>query len=304
MARFFIAGLINVETTLAVDNFPLEYSPDNYPFFGVQTTVSGVGFNIAKALTILGNQVDLASLIGEDDNGWLARKALVEAGIRDEFVLCNLAETAQSVILYEMEGRRQIHTDLKDIQKKIYPIQKAQAAIEHCNLAVICNINFARPLLSVAKEAGKFIATDVHALRSLDDSYNQDYLQTADILFMSDEKLPGSPEGIAKEVMDRFPTKILVIGMGKKGALLAVREDDFVGRFKAVRTRKVVNSIGAGDALFSAFLDRYLRTGDPYVSLKAAMVFASYKIGEKGAAQGFLNGEELDAWVKKSGSLS
>jgi len=263
-----------------------------------------VGFNIAKALTTLGNQVDLASLIGEDDNGWLARKALAEAGIRDEYVLRNLAETAQSVILYEMEGRRQIHTDLKDIQKQIYPIQKAQEAITNCDLAVICNINFARPLLSVAKEAGKRIATDVHALRSLDDSYNQDYLQTADILFMSDEKLPGSPEGIAKEVMDRFPTKILVIGMGKKGALLAVREDDFVGRFEAVRTRKVVNSIGAGDALFSAFLDRYLRTGDPYVSLKAAMVFASYKIGVKGAAQGFLNGEELDAWVKKSGSLS
>jgi ribokinase len=121
---------------------------------------------------------------------------------------------------------------------------------------------------------------------------------------MSDEKLPEPLEEVARKVLDRFHTKILVIGMGKKGAVLAVKEDGFIGRFEAVKTRKVVNSIGAGDALFSSFLDRYLRTGDPYTSLKAAMVFASYKIGEKGAAQGFLNGEELDAWVRKSGSLS
>jgi len=302
MARFFVAGLINIETTLAIDNFPLEYSPDNYPFFGVQSTVSGVGLNIAKALTTLGNQVDLASLIGGDENGWLARKTLAEVGISDHLVLNNLAETAQSVILYEMEGRRQIHTDLKDIQQQAYPLQKCKKAIETCDLAVICNINFARSLLAVARDAGKLIATDVHALVSLDHDYNQDYMHAADILFMSDEKLPEPLEDVAWEILNRFPTKILVIGMGKKGALLAVREDGFIGRYEAVKTRKVVNSIGAGDALFSSFLDRYLRTWDPYSSLKAAMVFASYKIGEKGAAQGFLSGEELDAWVKKLSS--
>ena len=81
---------------------------------------------------------------------------------------------------------------------------------------------------------------------------------------------------------------------------MAVREDDFLERFEAVRTREVVNSIGAGDALFSAFLDRYMRTADPYTAIREAMVFASYKIGEKGAAHGFLKSDELDAWVRKS----
>jgi ribokinase len=300
MARFFVAGLINIETTLAIDNFPLEYSPDNYPFFGVQSTVSGVGLNIAKALTTLENKVDLASMIGEDGNGLLVRRALKDAGISDALVVSRLAETAQSVIIYEMEGRRQIHTDLKDIQGQTYPIQYAKDALEKCDLAVICNINFSRPLLTLAKKLGKPIATDVHAQSSLDDDYNRDYFQAADILFMSDEKLPRSPEKISKEVMERFPAEIFVIGLGNKGALMAVREDDFIGRFETVRTRTVVNSIGAGDALFSAFLDGYMRTGDPYSALKRAMVFASYKIGEKGAAHGFLSPEALDEWVKKS----
>lgn len=299
MTRFFVAGLINIETTLAIESFPLEYSPDNYPFFGVQSTVSGVGLNIAKALTTLGNRVDLASLIGRDVNGWLVREKLAEVGVSDDLVISQLSETAQSVIIYEREGRRQIHTDLKDIQKRSYPLDKAEDSLSACELAVICNINFSRHLLALAKQLGKPIATDVHTQSSLDDDYNRDYYKAADILFMSDEKFPGTPEQMASEVMDRFHPKIFVIGMGKKGALLAVRSDDFIGRFEAVRTREVVNSIGAGDALFSAFLDRYMRFRDPYAAIRGAMVFASYKIGEKGAAQGFLTSGELDEWVRR-----
>jgi ribokinase len=50
-----------------------------------------------------------------------------------------------------------------------------------------------------------------------------------------------------------------------------------------------VNTIGAGDALFASFIYTYHQTGDPYVALKKAIVFASYKIGATGAAEGFLD---------------
>ncbi len=300
MSRFFVAGLINVETTLAVGGFPIEYNPCNYPFFGVQTTVSGVGLNIAKALTVLGNELDFASIIGGDENAELVRMNLQKNGIPIDGVICQMDETAQSVILYDPSGRRQIYTDLKDIQGQSYPVELAEPALSACDLAVICNINFSRPLLSITKDMGKLIATDVHAIFNLDDDYNRDYMRHADILFLSDESLPDSPEAIARDLMARYHPLIIVIGLGAKGALLSVREDEFMGRFPAVRTREVVNSIGAGDALFSSFLDRYLRTRDPYRALRAAMVFASYKIGEKGAADGFLTGEELDRWVQKT----
>lgn len=301
MGRFFIAGLINVETTLAVKAFPIAYNPVNFPFFGIQTTVSGVGLNIAKALTTLGNNVDFASIIGDDENAALVRENLMQNRIPTEGVISLIDETAQSVILYDPSGRRQIYTDLKNIQDCTYPLELAEPAFNACDLAVICNINFARPLLKMAKEAGKPIATDVHAISDLDDDYNRDYMQAADILFLSDESLPDSPEAFARELMGRYPPKIIVIGLGSKGALLGVRADDFVGRFPAVETRAVVNTIGAGDALFSAFLDRYLHAGNPYAALRAAMVFASYKIGEKGAADGFLDAPGLDSWLGKAG---
>ena len=66
MSNILVSGLINIETTLKVDGFPIAYEPVRYPFWGVRSTVSGVGYNIAKALTTLGDSVRLLSLIGRD----------------------------------------------------------------------------------------------------------------------------------------------------------------------------------------------------------------------------------------------
>ncbi len=43
MMIIMIVGLINIEVALKVDGFPIVYSPVRYPFFGVNSSVSGVG---------------------------------------------------------------------------------------------------------------------------------------------------------------------------------------------------------------------------------------------------------------------
>ena len=85
-----------------------------------------------------------------------------------------------------------------------------------------------------------------------------------------------------------------MIGLGADGALLAVRGDNFMERIPAVQTRPIMNTIGAGDSLFSSFLHAFIKDGDPYNAIQKAVVFASYKIGTAGAAEGFLNAEELE----------
>ena len=284
-----VSGLINIETTLQVDVFPIDYQPVRYPFFGVDSTVSGVGYNVSKALSTLGNDVRFAALIGRDEAGARVHNALAGEGISDEFVLDQLHRTPQSVILSEPDGRRMINVDLKDIQEQVYPSSVFERAICDCSLAVLCNINFSRPSLRSAKERGVTIATDVHTIADLDDEYNRDFMAAADILFMSDERLPCPPEEWSEAVQGRYDNAIIAIGLGSEGVLLAVKEDDFLGRIPAVSTRPVVNTIGAGDALFSAFVHNYHKTGDPYKAMRKAVVFASYKIGETGAAAGFLD---------------
>jgi len=289
MKTILVSGLINLETTLRVATFPIAYQPVHYAFFGVRSTVSGVGYNVSKALAILGNTIRFVSLIGRDPVGDLVRAALADDGIADEFVLSNVAQTAQSVILFDRDGRRQIHIDLKDIQEQVYPPTLFEQALEPCAWAALCNINFSRPLLAVALRRGVPIATDVHTISRLDDDYNRDFMAAARILFMSDEALPCAPEAWAQQVVSRYGNEILVIGLGAQGALLSVKRDGFLERAPAVHTRDVVNTIGAGDALFSAFVHVYAQTGDPYQAVRKAMVYASYKIGATGAAEGLLD---------------
>jgi acarbose 7IV-phosphotransferase len=299
MSKILVSGLINIETTVRVEGFPIPYTPVVYPFFGLHSTVSGVGYNIARALTILGNDVRLLSIIGSDPQATLVRMAMERDGLSGKNVLNLVEQTAQSVILYDGEGRRQINVDLKDVQEMAFPQANFSHAAQGCDLLVLCNINFSRPFLDQARRAGRRIASDVHSISDLNDSYNADFMRAATVLFMSHEWLPGTPEEWARRVWNRYGPEVLVIGMGKEGALLAVKKDNFIERIPAVRTRPTVNTIGAGDALFSAFLHSYVKTNDPYLSLRKAMVFASYKIGDTSAAEGFLDEAGLEEWFNK-----
>ncbi|MCA9979025.1 MAG: carbohydrate kinase family protein [Anaerolineales bacterium] len=87
--------------------------------------------------------------------------------------------------------------------------------------------------------------------------------------------------------------------MGREGALLAVRDDNCMERIPAAKVRPIVNTIGAGDALFSAFTHIYHRTNNPYEAIQKAVLFAGHKIGTAGAADGFLNNDELEALAQQ-----
>jgi sugar/nucleoside kinase (ribokinase family) len=294
VSKILVSGLINIETTVRVDAFPVEYTPVRYPFFGVNSTVSGVGYNVARALVTLGAPVAFVSMIGRDMAAGNVHDQLRRDGIPRAFVIGALEQTARSVILYDPGGRRMINVDLKDLQERTYPEALFEQAAHEASLAVLCNINFSRPFLGTMQRCGVPIATDVHAISSLDDDYNRDFMAAAHILFMSDELLPCPPEEWVKSLWDRYGTEIAVVGLGAQGALLGVRRDGAIERFPAVQTRPVVNTIGAGDALFACFVHVYRQTGDPYLAVKKAIVFASYKIGATGAAEGFLDEAGLD----------
>src|SRR5574340_1100649 len=170
MAKILVSGLINIETTLRIAEFPLVYNPVNFPFHGIHSSVSGVGYNLSKALTTLGDQVEFLSLIGKNETAAdLVRACLRRDGISERYVLSQVDETAQSIIIYDSHGKRQIYVDLKDIQEQAYPLDLFHQVMPACDLLVLCNINFSRTLLAPARDAGKLIATDLHDIGTLDD---------------------------------------------------------------------------------------------------------------------------------------
>ncbi len=291
--RILVSGLVNIETTLQIDSFPLEYDPVRYPFWGVNSAVSGVGVNVSLALHSLGNEAHFCTLLGTDFYGEMAHDWIQRQGISTEFFIRRLPQTAQSVIIYDKTGKRQIHVDLKNIQEQRFPAELFEVALERSDAAVLCNINFNRHLLPLARQKGIPVCTDVHTLSDPEDEYNRDFMAAADVLFLSDEKLWTSPEAAARELMDRYGNRLIVIGQGERGAFLLEQKRKPI-QLPAIKTRPVVSTIGAGDALFSAFINFYLDGFPAIEALRRAMVFASWKIGTAGAAQGFLNAYELE----------
>jgi ribokinase len=299
MNNILVSGLVNAEININVDKFPVEYSPIEYNFFSVETDISGVGYNIAKALTTLGSNVKLASIIGNDIFKKIILDKLEEDGIENGYILPLLNKTVQSGILNDGE-RRKILLDLKNIQEMKYPEENIMNELEKIDLAILCNINFSRNLLKIIKDKNILIATDIHVQDNINDEYNKDFMEYADILFLSNEKILNGEEIFIKQLSERYNNKIIVIGMGNKGALIYVKENKTIKHYPAIKTREVINTIGAGDALFSAFNHFYIKTKDPYYSIKLATIFASYKIGENGGAKGFITEEELLKLYKKS----
>lgn len=294
MNKIVVAGLVNVETTVRIDSFPIEYTPINFPFFGVQSQASGVGLNIGKALTTLGDEVKLLSMIGNDSSGIVVKNELENCGIDTSYIVENLSSTPQSVVLYDNGGKRQIYCDLKEIQDCSYEEDVFRKVIEDASIVCLCNINFSRNLLKIAKDNNKLIATDVQVLGDIYDPYNADYMRFANILFLSNENIKEPVDDFVKSIIKEYDNDIIVVGLGSKGALLFVKKDNFMSYFKAVKTREVVNTIGAGDSLFSSFIHYYSKNRDPYEAIKKAIVFASYKIGVASAADGFATEEELE----------
>lgn len=292
MKKILVSGLVNTETTTRVQKFPIDYYPIDYPFFGVRTAVSGVAYNIALAMTTLGDEVKLLSMTGRDFSAAYIKGELESKGIGADHVLPKLEETPNSVVLYDETGRRQIYCDLKDIQQTAYDFSSEM--LVDADIVVACNINFNRPLLQLAKAMGKTIATDVHVLGDVHDDYNRDFMAAADILFLSDEAAGDDPYGLITALEETYHIPIIVMGRGSKGALMYLREENRFCEMPAACIGDVVNTVGAGDALFSAFLHFYAKGLHPVDSLMRAQIFAAAKIRVSGAAQGFVTEQEVE----------
>ena len=285
--KILVSGLLNTETTTAVRGFPIHYYPIDYAFFGVNTAVSGVAFNLAKALKTLGDEVQLASMTGHDFAAAYIRDALQELDISTQYVQPKLRQTPSSVVLYDPDGKRQIYCDLKDIQETAYAFNAS--ILEGIDLVAACNINFNRPLLHLAKQTGKIIATDVHVLSDIYDEYNREFMEQADILFLSDEAVGDNYRAFMEQLADAYPCRIIVMGRGAKGAAIYLRDTGELTEMPATSAGTVVNTVGAGDALFSAFLHYYTKGLAPLDALQRAQIFATHKITVSGASNGFVS---------------
>jgi ribokinase len=287
----YVSGIINFETIVDVDAFPIYYRPIEYPFFGVNSTVSGQAYNIAKALkTLGGNEVILSSHVGKDFIGKIAVDEIAKLKIDTSLVNYTLDSTPNAVAFVDRDNNTMVYNDIKNIQDVSQELsQKEIRMLKKSDVVVLSNTNFNRPILAEAKKLGKLIATDVHIISNIEDEHNREFMEASDILFLSNKGLGNlNYEDFLLSLYEKYHNKIIVLGEGREGAMILDSKKKIIYHIDAITLRQIINTVGSRDALFSAFIHFYLRKMNSLKALELAEVFTSYKLGESGGAKGFL----------------
>lgn len=285
--RVLVVGNVNLETTLQLEAFPLPGDSSYHPH-RMNLSVSGVGFNVAHALQVLGTEVRFSSVIGSDEVGTFVRGTLAELG--SEYLHVG-SRTGRSLVISDATGARHVHTDVGGVAGAHYPPELFDQALRGCDHVVLTNIDYTRPLLARAVAAGVPVSTDLHAVRGLDNLYDQDYLEVASLLFLSGENL-SDPLRTVAELRRRFDPEVIVVGLGADGALLSEKNWE-ARRVPAFPASRIHSTVGAGDALHAAFCHFWLAGEAPVDALRLACVFASRKLMASGGSKGFVGEAEV-----------
>lgn len=297
MGKFMVAGFVQFETIVKVDELPLNYKQFQSIPDTINTDIGGAGFNEAMALRWLGNEVDFMSMVARNLSkrqieAYLKRN---EVNLSTNYVLPMLDGMPTSVILY-CNGEKQTFEDVKDIRHVEYDYELLESRIQDKDMVVMSNCNFCRPIIGLAKKYNKPIALNVRSMRADKIAPKEDFLESADILYISDDDIESDPYDIVNECREKYDPQILIMGLGNHGVILYTKEDNSVLRYRPVKTNEIVNTVGAGNALFSAFIHYYVKTKDAKEAIKNALLFASYKIGFVGTSNGFMTEEQIEQW--------
>ncbi|WP_017538219.1 carbohydrate kinase family protein [Nocardiopsis halophila] len=290
--KIVVAGTANLGVTVPVDGFPLPDGPTRRPPW-IRTGVAGVGANVAGTLAGLGATVELCTVIGADLAGDLVRTALRRQGLLGRGAVTGPVSSV-SVDLVSGDGRRAGHTHLQGVERAGYPAGLFAEALQGADLAVVTTADFARPLLETARREGVPVATDLHLVSDAAEESRRPWLNSADIVFCSHERLPGGPLEWIGDVFAAYPgCLIAAVGCGADGAALGLRDGTLV-RARTEPPRPVRSVVGAGDTLFASFLHAWMTTGRPVEALRGAVLHAAWTTGSAWADTGHLTSEGLE----------
>ena len=296
MGNFVVAGVTQRETIVKVNRIPVDYAEVTDKRGSIYSSIGGDALNEALALRWLGNDVRFMSIIGRDQDPDVINSAHHKIRLNTDYVIPQMEETPDCVILYDEDRRQQIFEDPKDLRENVYDMNLFTPMGAWADMVVLANANFCRPFAEAAAEYGKRVAVNIRYFNREKEKYNEDFLKVASILYFSDDSLEEDPYEFVKGMSARYGTEIIILGQGSKGVILYDRDQDLIAHYNIVKTNEIVNTVGAGNAMFSCFLHYYQETGDSVNAIKNGLLFSSYKIGYMGTSMGFMTTEQLEQW--------
>ena len=296
MSKFIVAGITQLETIVKVKEIPIKYEPYTGERDTIYIAAGGDAFNESLALKWLGNDVEFMTVVGENEDLSIFNPSNREVTLPTDYFLPIIKETPKEVLLYDARRRTQRFEDLKDIRDAKYDMMLVDPLVGDCDMMVLSNVNFCRPFITRAVDHNKKLAVKIHSFKRDKEIYNEDFLKNANIIYFNDNSIDEEPFEFVKEMANKYDPEIIILGQGEKGAIIYDKVKDFTVHYDAVNSGQIVNTAGAGNALFACFLHYFLKTGDSKVAVHKALLFAANKIGYMGTSNGFMTEEQLEHW--------
>ena len=250
-----VVGNAGIDTNVySRDPLGLEHETD---FTENLDSVGHSGGYSARAFARLGHRTGFLGYVGDDPMGRFLIDELTSDGVDMAHVLIDPAGTNRSVNLMSPDGGRHSFFDGKSHMTVTPDLEAWRSVLAGVRLVHFSIPNWARHVLRLARDAGAVVSVDVQDVGDIDDPYRRDFVDAADVLFLSASQLPDPRTAL--DALHR-PGRIAVCGMGAQGC--AVRSDEGYREYGTVRLPEpVVDTNGAGDSLAAGMLSSYVLCG-------------------------------------------
>ncbi len=296
MFNYIVAGITQLETIIKVNHIPIEFHPNTSVHDAIHTSAGGDAFNISLALKWLGDEVRFMTVVGERQDLSIFNPSDREVTLDTSFVMPVMKESPIEVLFYDDRRKQQSFEDLKDIRDAEYRMEMVEPIADEADMFVLSNANFCRPFIEMAKAHNKKLAVKIHNFRRDKEKYNTDFLENANILYFSDNSINEDSFSFVQDIAERYNPDVIILGEEDQGVILYDRYREIKVHYDPVKSVKIVNTAGSGNAFFACFLHYFMKTEDPKMAVHKALLFASHKIGYMGTSNGFMTEAQLDHW--------
>jgi acarbose 7IV-phosphotransferase len=243
-----VSGPVSWNRIVHLDALP-ESRPHTVFARGHVDTLGGTSAGKALNLAALGAAVTLATVLGDDAEGDLARRALRH----DRITLLaetSAAGTEQHVNLMDARGGRvSVYLRLPEPPAARRHDAALADALAGCEVAVVDLAEGSRPLLDSARSAGRPVWCDVHDYDGAS-RFHRPWVEAADVLFLNDDGMADPLPFMRSRVA--AGTSLVVCTQGSRGATAVTADGEIHVPVRPVTD--VVDTNGAGDAFFAGFL--------------------------------------------------
>lgn len=280
----------------------------------------GAPANVAVGVSRLGVEAGFIGRVGNDPLGKFMQQTLQAEKISTEQMILDPQQRTSTVIVGLDQGERSFTFMVNPsadqfLEVNDLPNFQQGEWLHCCSIALINDPSRSTTIEAIrrVKQAGGFVSFDPNLRESLWSSLDEmkkvvnSVVAMADVLKFSEEELTlltntTNLEDATKEVTSLYPEKLIIITLGKDGAIYHLNGKNQVVASKAL---KPVDTTGAGDAFVSGLLAGLSQVSNWKESdavlvevIRKANASGALATTAKGAMSALPNKAELEAFLK------